>query len=258
MNMTKKMLVAGAMAAVFSVSGQLVCTDGQNPFVVQRAEAFGLGDVGKSLGKAALSKALNVDVDSLQGKKDGMVLNLSRAAIAYGKAAINVSAALGMDDGQRAKMQAALNNLNNDKTNLGYIKQVGEATKMDENEIKSKADALLNEEDKAKVEQADNLIKEAKVERQYANKYKLLATRDAGMIISSTVKALAKSDSLGDKITAVKNLSEAAKTGKSLADLIGQNHKTMTTALKDYEKKRGIKEVSEEEAEKQMKSKGLE
>lgn len=263
MNVKKKALVAGIVMAMLTATGMEVQTD--NPALqslcnVKKAEA-GIGGLGGGLGgiaKKTAAKALNVDVDSLQNNEKSMMMNLYNSAVCYAKASINISEALGLDNGQRAQMQAALTNLQNNKTDLGSIKRVTEATTMDQKAVQEAANNLMNSDDKDKIEKANELIKQSKVERRAANKYKLLAAKDAGSILSGTAKALAKGgDSLGDKLEVVQRLSGTAKTAKTITDAIGNNHKSMTTALKTYEKKNNIADVSDEEAEKQMKKSGL-
>ena len=249
MKITKKMLLAGAMAAVFSVSGQFVQTNGT--LGVQTAEA-GIGGLG-GLGKGIAGKALGVDVDQLQDKKQNMILNLSKAALCYVQAAIDIQEALGYDQGQIASTKAAFNGLANDKTNLGAMKKVGDVVKLDEKEIAAKAKAVQDSGDQEKIAKANELLKKAKAERKVANKYKILAARDASAVISGAMKALAKSDELGDKVNTVKELSETAKTAKSVTDVIGEGHKAMTNGLKAYEKQNNIQDVSDDDAEKQMK-----
>ena len=236
---------------------------------MKKAEALGLGNLGgkvkdkakdtaKKEGKKAAAKTLGVDVDSLNGNKDSMIKNLYNAAVCYGQASIDISEALGLDSGQRAQMQAALTNLKNNKTDLGSIKNVAEATAMDQKTVEEAANNLMNSEDKAKIDKANELIKKSKAERKAANIYKLLAAKDATKVISSSAKALASGGKdLGDKVNVVKELASTAQTGKSITEAIGSNHKTMTSALKTYEKKNNIADVSDKDAEKQMKDSGM-
>ena len=218
----------------------------QNFFGMKTVEAFGLGDVGKTVA----GKALGVDVDQLQDRRQNMILNLAKAAICYGQSAIDVSEALDLNPEQLSQMKAALTNLKNNRTDLGAMKQVGESTKMNQKDIEAKAQSLMDSNDQEKIAKANELIKKAKTERQAANLYKIMAARDAGMIISGAAKAMASSDSLGDKVAVVKDLSAVANTAKAVADIIGSNHKVMTNALKNYEKKNNIPEVKDKDADK--------
>ena len=242
----KNIILAGAMTAILTVSGQFVQSD--NFFGMKTVEAFGLGDVGKTVA----GKALGVDVDQLQDRRQNMILNLAKAAICYGQSAIDVSEALDLNPGQLSQMKAALTNLKNNRTDLGAMKQVGESTKMNQKDIEAKAQSLMDSDDKEKIAKANELIKKAKTERQAANLYKIMAARDAGMIISGAAKAMASSDSLGDKVAVVKDLSSVANTAKAVADIIGNNHKVMTKALKAYEKKNNIPEISDKDAAEQL------
>ena len=258
MNSKKKMFVAGAMAAAFAVSGQFVQFDiaGTPSFGSVKTAEAGLGSLG-GLAKTVAGKALKVDVDSLQGNKESMLLNLYKASLYYAEAAIDVSEALGLDDGQLAQMKAAMNNLQNDKTNLGAMKKVSETTKLDPAVVEQKSKALMDSGDQDKINKANELIKKSKSARQAANKYKLLAGKDAAKIISGSAKALASGSSLGDKLQVVQELSSTAKSAKSVTDAIGSNHKDLTTALKAYEKQNNIGAVSDDQAEKDMKNAGL-
>lgn len=248
MKLNKKFVIAGLVAAL--ISGSTV--------TMNTAEAgFDLGGIAKEIGKGALGKALGVDIDSMQDKKQNMILNLSRAAICYAEAAINVSEALNLNPEQRAQMKAALSNLKNNKTDLGSMKRVGETTQMTKEELETAAQNLMDSGNQADIEKANKLIKESKAQRRAANIYKGLALRDATTIIASSVAAF-KDGNLGDKVKTVTELAEVAKNAQAVCNVIGDNHKVMKNALKAYEKKNNIKDVSDKEAEKQMKDAGLE
>ena len=218
-----------------------------------------LGGTAKKAGKQAASSALNVDVDALNGDKDGMLKSLYNAAVCYGQASLDISEALGLDSGKHAALQAAMSNLKNKKTDLGSIKEVTDASKLDSKTVEEAANELMNSGDQEKIERANKLIKKSKTERQAANIYKLLAARNATKLISSSTKALAsgKKD-LGDKAQVVEGLLSTAKSAKSITDDIGANHKVMASALKTYEKKNNIADVSKDEALNQTKSMTLE
>lgn len=247
----KNIILAGAMTAVLTISGQFVHSD--NFFGSKTVEAFGLGDIVKIGGKA-----LGVDVDQLEDKRQNMILNLAKAAICYGQSAIDVSEALDLNPEQLAQMKAALTNLKNNRTDLGAMKQIGESTKMDKKDIEAKAQTLMDSNDQGKIAKANELIKKAKSERQAANLYKIMAARDAGIIISGAAKAMVNTSSLGDKVEVVQDLAAVANTAKAVTDIIGKNHKDMSDALKAYEKKNNIAEVKDKDADKLMKNAGLE
>lgn len=248
MKLNKKFVIAGLVAAL--ISGSTV--------TMNTAEAgFDLGGIAKEIGKGTLGKALGVDIDSMQDKKQNMILNLSRAAICYAEAAINVSEALNLNPEQRAQMKAALSNLKNNKTDLGSMKRVGETTQMTKEELETAAKNLMDSGNQADIDKANELIKQSKAQRRAANIYKGLALRDATTIIASSVTAF-KDGNLGDKVNTIKELAEVAKNAQAVSNIIGQNHKVMKDALKAYEKKNNIKDVSDKEAEKQMKDAGLE
>ena len=186
-----------------------------------------------------------------------MVLNLSRAAICYAEAAIDVSEALNLNPEQRAQMQAALTGLKNNKTDLGSMKLVGETTKLSKEELETATRNLMDSGDQAKIEQANELIKKSKTARSAAGLYQGLATRDITMLISNSVKAMAGGD-LGDKLKSIQEISEVANAAKAVNSIINDNRKIMKEALKAYEKKNNIKDVSEKDAKKQMEDAGLE
>ena len=229
---------------------------------VKKAEAglgSALGGLAKKAGKEAASKALNIDVDSLNGTKDGVLKSLYNAAVCYGQASLDISSALGLDDGKRSALQAAMSNLKGNKTDLGSIKQVTDASKLDSKTVEEAANNLMNSGDQEKIAKANELIKKSKAERQAANIYKILAARDATKLISSSTKALASgSKNLGDKVKVVQELLDTGKSAKSITDDIGANHKVMSTALKSYEKKNNIAEVSKEDALSQTKGMTIE
>ena len=248
MKFNKKFIVAGIMAAVISTT----------PLTLNTAEAgFDIGGLVKEGAKDAVKKSLNVDVEGMQNKEQQMIANLSKAAICYGQAEIHVSEALGLNPESRAQMQAALNGLKNNRTDLGSMKLVGEASTITKEELATAAQNLMDSGDQEKIDRANELIKQSKAERQAANLYKGLALRDITMLISSSVKAMAGGN-LGDKLNAVQDISSAANSAKSVTDIINAKHKAMKEGLKAYEKKNNIKEVSDKDAEKMMKDAGLE
>ena len=256
----KNILAIGAMAAVFSISCQFIqpaqCGN-DNFFNVKTAEAFDLGSIGKELGKQALGKALNVDLNDMQDKKQSMIQNLSLASRCYMQATVDVYDALGYQPENYAQLTATLNNLNNDKTDLGSMKNVGTVTKVDKKEIEARAKDLMDNGTQEQIEAANTLIKKAKSERQAANMYKGLAMRDAGLIIKSSIVAL-KDGGLSDKVKTISDLSSVAKAAQGVGKDISANSKDLKAALKAYEKKNNIAEVSDKDAEKQMKDFGLE
>ena len=237
---------------------------------MKKAEAFGLGNLGdavkkkakdsaKDAGKKAVANALNVDVDALNGGKDTMLKNLYNSAVCYGQATLDISTALNLDDGKRAALQTAMNNLKNNKSDFGSIQQVVDASAIDSKSVTEAANELLNSEDKDKIERANVLIKKSKAERQAANMYKLLATKDAASLIKNSTKALGsgKKD-LGDKAKVVMELLNTAKSAKQITGAIGSNHKMMSSALKTYEKKTGMADkISDDDALSQINKDGL-
>lgn len=242
----KKFLVVGAVAAALSISMNTA------------SAGFDLGGIGKSALETLGKKALGLeDVDALEDKRQNMILNLSRAAVCYGQAAIDVAEALNLDTTKITQMKAALTGLENDRTNLGSMKRVGEATKLDKAEIEAAAKNLMDSGDQEQIDRANELIKKAKVERRAANLYKGLALRDATRIIASSLTAF-KSPDLQSKLSAIQDLSETANAAKAVSHTISENHKILKDALKAYEKKNNIKDVSDKEAEKQMRDMGLE
>ena len=250
MKLNKKFLIAGLVAAL--ISGSAV------DLTRNTAEAgFDLGGALKDIGKDAVKKSLNIDVEGMQDRKQQMVLNLSRAAICYAEAAIDVSEALNLNPEQRAQMQAALTGLKNNKTDLGSMKLVGETTKLSKEELETATRNLMDSGDQAKIEQANELIKKSKTARSAAGLYQGLATRDITMLISNSVKAMAGGD-LGDKLKSIQEISEVANAAKAVNSIINDNRKIMKEALKAYEKKNNIKDVSEKDAKKQMEDAGLE
>ena len=63
---------------------------------------------------------------------------------------------------------------------------------------------------------------------------------------------------LGDKLKSIQEISEVANAAKAVNNIINDNRKIMKEALKAYEKKNNIKDVSEKDAKKQMEDAGLE
>lgn len=251
----KNLLTALGMAGVFAVSGAFIpgCT-GHNFLGASVAEAgFGLGNIGdvvKGEAKKAVSKTFNVDLNGMQDKRQDMLLNLYRAAVCYGHASANVQQALGYGDGG-AQARAAIKQAANNKTNLGSIKSVVEASKVDDKLIAEAAKKLQDSGDAAKIQKANELLQTAKTQRKAANIYKVLAARDAVSIVKDAGVAMAKGgDSIKDKINIINDLSAVAKNAESLTKVIGTQHKGMSNALKTYEKKQNIKDVSDAEAKK--------
>ena len=244
MNNKKKAIIAGAMAAVFSITANFALP-------ASTAEA-GLGDL---LGNT--NSVVKLVAGDPEKRKQKMVKNLSLAAICYAQAAINVSTALNLDPGQRAQMEAALTNLKNNKTDLGSMQRVGESTRIDQQELENAARNLMDSGDQAKIDAANELIRQSKVERAAANKYKGAALSDATFILAGNVAAMSGGSS-GDKINAAASILDAANQAKAVCDIIGANHKVMKDALAAYEKKNNIAEVNEKKAVKQMKDVGLE
>ncbi len=279
MNVKKKMIVAAIMATMFSVSVGFP----------QTAEAGIFGDIGKSIGdvfgkgkggginvggsiedtikntakdaikkaaKEALAKALNVDIDKISDKKASMMQNLSNATICYLQSYINVSKAFNLDSGNRQRMEAAANNLRNDRTNFGSIKAAADATyfdpkKFDERVKQMTAEVVSPEE----AEKINGHLQAAKTQRQAANIYKVLALRDAGFVLSGALKNLTKANKFSDlkhMSNTFKDLSETAKAAKAILGEMDKKRKLLTGVLKNYEKKNNIKDVSDEEAKKQV------
>ena len=256
----KNWLTAVGLAGVFAVSGAFLPGNMvQSKFIgVSVAEAgLGIGNIGgaiKGEAKKKVAKTLNVDIDSLQDKRQNMMLNLYRAAVCYGYASSNVQQALGLGDGG-AQLKAAIKQVGTDKTNMGFIKSVVEKSKVDDKVAAEAAKKLQDSGDAAKIQQANGLLQTSKTQRRAANIYKILAARDAVAIAKDAGTALAKGgDSVQDKIDILKDLSAVAKNAESLTKLIGSQHKGLSGALKTYEQKQNIKDVSDDEAKKQVES----
>ncbi|SFW35716.1 hypothetical protein [Selenomonas ruminantium] len=255
----KNVLTAVGLAGVFAISGAFLPGNTGQKFVrVSVAEAgFGLGNIGdvvKGEAKKEVAKTFNVDLDGLQDKRQNMMLNLYRAAICYGHASGNVQQALGLGDGG-AQLTAAIKQAATDKTNMGFIQAVVEKSKVDDKAATEAAKKLQDSGDAAKIQQANDLLRSAKAQRRAANIYKILAARDAVGIIKDAGMAMAKGgDSIQDKIDILKDLSSVAKNAETLTKAIGKNHKGMSKALKTYEQKQNIKDVSDDEAKKQVES----
>ena len=253
--MRKKSVAAIGMASVLAISCQFMPSadvGGVNLTGMPVAEAGfgGLGDIGKKVGKDAVSKAFNVDIDGMQDKRQDMLLNLYRAAVSYAMASAHTQKAFEMGDGG-VQALAAVNQLNSNKTNLGSIKSVMDASKIDKKTLEEASKKLLDSGDQAKIEAANAYLKDAKAERKAANIYKVLAARDAAIIIKDAATAMAKGgDSIQDKLNIIQDLSNVAKQGEGVAKVIGEQHKGMSDALKGYEKKQNIKEVSDADAKK--------
>ena len=255
----KNLLAAVGMAGVFAVSGAFMPGVTGHGFIgASVAEAgFGLGDIGgavKGEAKKAVAKAFHVDLDGMQDKRQNMMLNLYRAAVCYGYASANVQQALGLGDGG-AKAKAAIKQAASSKTNLGSITSVVDSSKVDPKLVEEAAKKLLDSGEAAKIQQANGLLQKAKTQRKAANIYKILAARDAVSIVKDAGTAMAKGgDSIQDKMDIIKDLSSVAKNAESLTKVIGAQHKGMSGALKTYEKKQNINDVSDEQAKKEAAS----
>ncbi len=255
----KKALITIGVAGVMAFSVQLMPNVNVGGIswqgtAVAEAGFGGLGDIAKSVGKKAVFKQFNVDIDGMQDKRQNMMLNLYRSALSYAYASAHVQEALGYGDGG-AQAKAAIKQLKSDRTNLGSIQSTMKAASVNEKEIAAAAQKLLDSGDEAKIKAANELLSKAKVERRAANIYKVLAARDAVGIVKDTGVALAKGgDSIQDKINVIKDLSAVGKSGEAMAKIIGEQHKGMSNGLKTYEKKQNIKDVSDDEAKKQTNS----
>lgn len=134
---------------------------------------------------------------------------------------------------------------------LGSIKAVVAETKLDKKATAEAARNILDSGDQARIDAAKAYLKDAKVERRAANVYKALALRDAAFIIKDAATALAKGgDTLEDKLNIIKDLSNFAKESEPVAKEIGTHHNDMAGALKEFEKKQNIGDVSDAEAKK--------
>ena len=254
--MKKKIVTAVGLAGVLAFSCQLMpgtSLGGVELTGMPVAEAgFSLGDLGKAAAKEAVNKAFNVDVDGMQDKRQNMLLNLYRSAVNYAYASAHVQEALLADGGNSARIRAAIGQVTSNKTDLSAIKSLVEVSAIKEKDLKAAAQAKQDSGDAEGIKRANDLIQQAKTERKAANIYKLLAAKDAVSIIKDAGVALTKGgDSIQDKIDVLKDLSVVAKNAESLTKVIGTQHKGMTGALKAYEKKNNIKDVSDEDAKKQ-------
>lgn len=254
----RKIITSVGLAAVLAFSGQFLPSaslGGLEITGIRAAEAglpFGLGDIAKKAGKEAVSKALNVDIDGMEDKRQNMMLNLYRSAVNYAYASAHVQEALLADGGNSARIRAAIGQVTNNKSDFGSIKSLVEASSINEKDINAAAKAKLDSGDTEAIQKANELIQQAKTERKSANIYKILAARDAISIVKDAGVALTKGgDSIKDKVNVLEDLAAVAKNAETLTKVISAQHKGMTGALKTYEKKNNIKDVSDEEAKKQ-------
>lgn len=255
----KKILTAVGLAGVLVFSGQFMPSVNVGGFDLQGASVAeaglgGLGGIAQKAGKNAVSKALKVDIDGMQNKRQNMLVNLYKSAVTYASASAHVQEALGYGDGG-AQAKAAIKNLKKNKTNLGSIKATMTAASINEKDIAAAAQKLSDSGDAAKIKAANDLLGQARAERKAANIYKILAARDAVGIVKESATALAKGgDSIQGKVDVLKDLSAVAKEGEAITKLIGSQHTGLTNGLKTYEKKQNIKDVSDEDAKKMTNS----
>ena len=254
----KKIITALGLAGVLVFSGQFLpgtSMGGIELTGIPVAEAglpFGLGDIAEKEGKKAISKALNVDIDGMEDKRQNMMLNLYRSAVNYAYASAHVQEAFLADGGNSARIRAAIGQVTSNKSDFGSIKSLVEASSIKEKDINTAAKAKLDSGDTEAIQRANELIQQAKTERKAANIYKILAARDAVSIVKDAGVALTKGgDSIKDKVNVLEDLAAVAKNAEALTKVISAQHKGMTSALKTYEKKNNIKDVSDEEAKKQ-------
>ena len=254
--MRKKIVTAVGLAGMLAFSCQLMpgtSLGGVELTGMPVAEAgFSMGDLGKAVAKEAVNKAFNVDVDGMQDKRQNMILNLYRSAVNYAYASAHVQEALLADGGNSARIRAAIGQVTSNKTDLSAIKSLVEASAIPEKELKEATQKLMDSGDAKAIERANGLFQQAKTERKAANIYKVLAAKDAVSIVKDAGVALAKGgDSIKDKIDVIQDLAAVAKNAEGMTKVIGTQHKGMTSALKEYEKKNNIKDVSDDEAKKQ-------
>ena len=250
--MKKNRVVAtGILAAVLAVSGQFVqvgnLTADASCVGMQSAEAFGFGDVKSFVGNSVKS-FFDVNVTSLNEKRQDMLVNLSRAAQMEAYSQITLGKALELNPAEFAAENDALYSLQHGQaldTNL--IKSVSTGFTAEKSKIwAAQADAVLS--DKSKVNNADfkTLVKASADARSAAGLYNALAFRDAAMMIAQTSKAMAGGN-LGDKADAVANILAAAQDGQTLLNEQIAHSKALYAISAKVEKATNTKLASKKE-----------
>ena len=248
-----KVVATGILAAVMVASGQFVqvgnLTADTSCVGMQSAEAFGFGDV-KSLVGDVVKQAFDVNVTSLNEKRQDMLVNLSRAAQMEAYSQITLGKALGLNPSEFSAENDALYSLQHGSaldTNL--IKKVSSGF-TDENSKtwSAQADAVRSDKSEVNSEAFKNLVKSSANARSAAGLYNALAFRDAAMMIAQTSKAMAAGD-LGDKADAVANILAAAKDGQTLLNEQKAHSKALHAISAKVEKATNIKPASKKEIE---------
>ncbi len=248
-----KAVATGILAAVMAVSGQFVqvgnLTADTSCVGMQSAEAFGFGDV-KSLVGNVVKQAFDVNVTTLNAKRQDMFVNLSRAAQMEAYSQINLGQALGLNPSEFSAENDALYSLQHGSAlDTKLIKQVSSNfSAEDAKSWSAKADAAISDKSRLQSEDFRNLVKASSNARSAAAMYNALAFRDAAMMIAQTSKAMAAGN-LGDKADAVANILSAAKGAQTLLNEQKAHSKMLHEISAKIEKATNIKPASKKEIE---------
>ena len=204
--------------------------------------AFGLPDMGSVLGGSS-SSGTTVNVDGLTNRQSNMLTKMQTANLLFASATSDVYTALELDPSIVSEQELIVNNLTEDRTNEGYIKNAASAN-VHTKEIK---EALKNAQangDQERLEKIDGAIRNSEMKKTAARIFVVLAVKDAVDVIKEGTMGLRGASNVDQ----LKSLIQSAQGAQKLCDAQNKQIKDMDEALKEYKKTRNITPPSQEEA----------
>lgn len=208
-----------------------------------------------------INKALEINVDGLNDRKNDMRLHMSRAAEYLMIAAFQTEEGT-VDNpyGVYANLAIALGNNPGD---MEYVYQSA-ATPLRTKEVEEGCKNLMQTQDKQKVEEGKQHLEYASNARITSMVYQGLAARDASLILGESLKGLKNikkinnvqdaEDEIGNVKGQLEELSALAKDVELLCKDISEKNKNLGDATKKARKHFNIKEPSKKDIEKQVKT----
>ena len=255
----RKAALAAALAVTVGVGGLVA--------MPTTAEA-GFGGIGKIAGDAVGigDSGGKVDIEGLTKRQNQLLTNLVYSTALLQMSAGDMDAALGLGlglQGHTANQNAAVKSVvsggdagkmlkfSQDMNNSFGDKKAQEDTQQ---KIQSKLKETMSSGDKAKLEQLDGVIRQAKAERTVSDTLVAAAAIDAVKIIKDANSVIKGG---GDVVAQAKQILDTTKAAQTLLKQRSAVSKMLKTATKEYEKTRKV-EISSDDKKKAEQSVGKE
>lgn len=231
--------------------------------------------IAKDKAKEAISKALSIDLNSLENHRESMYYYMNAAGYDLTAATYKICVVTNeRKDSQLGAYENLIHEFTNDKTSIGPVYHLAEQP-FDAKKVKNELMLIKmnpkNEEVMASIKQQ---LSWSKKDRACAVAYTALAMRDATFVTREALKGLSnikkidKIENLNDvdKIKSMANnltttfneFKQVANDVKLLCSFIGKRKKDLDSATKEYEKAANIKDPTKEEIKSSMKFMGKE